>query len=99
MTNIWKPALKMMVLCNLVIIHFLYFLINIWDFEFFFSLKDIEEELDVLDIQSQEKLTDKNNNDNNNLVISSYEKKLKESEAKIDELVDVVSKLRYEPYI
>ena len=66
---------------------------------FFFSLKDIEEDLDVLDIQSQEKLTDKNNNDNNNLVISSYEKKLKESEAKIDELVDVVSKLRYEPYI
>jgi len=33
------------------------------------------------------------------LVISSYEKKLKESEAKIEELVDVVSKLRYETII
>ncbi len=70
-----------------------------WINLFIHLFKDIEEDLDVLDIQSQEKLTDKNNNENNNLVISSYEKKLKESEAKIEELVDVVSKLRYETII
>ncbi len=78
-----------------------FFKLNVYEWInlFIHLFKDIEEDLDVLDIQSQEKLTDKNNNENNNLVISSYEKKLKESEAKIEELVDVVSKLRYETII
>ena len=51
---------------------------------------DIDEDLEILESDT----VDNNNNDSFNL-IKSYENKLKASESKIEELVDIVENLRW----